>query len=756
MEARNVKIIALSVWAVLASGLVALPGSHPAPRSDDRGVALNSPECLKAPDAKNEQAGDEVLGVSRNGEHCAYPLRMMAYHRVVNDHLGGPPILVAYDPNSAAGAAYDPVVSGRTLNFDAAPTKGGIPTLRDRETGSVWSLITGEALEGGLQGTKLPRLTSLIQTWQRWKALHSAMWVLKETPALTAHYLARDTPATFALPGGDLPAKPDRRLSADTIVLGVVSGGAARAYIVSQLQKGTGVVTDTLGGRRIVVLWDPAGKVAAAYEVVGTEQNHGQTFRARDTGAARVFFVQSPYGAWNIEGEPNGPHPTGIRPVLSLRPISFIRSRWYAWSASHPATGIAQVLSAKAASRPDSTKFRGALVPAAGFDGKQARRLIVDGYNSVAFDLSSGGAAASGAARLARAAGLRVFGWIQVGRDEEAARRHPEWMHTPQHTEWLQTTDHSVDRAVDSQEFAPSSAATIGGGIGSLRTPASPQARRAAHAGSTPPVSAPPGSASGDVHHSHAEARVAATGQATPDAAPDNRLAIYPWVCVNNRAVFDYEAARVSRILASSPRLDGLFLCDIQGPPMGCGCGNPLCRSWDNSPGEKIAPAPYKHPDVYFSKVFVDAVERAHPDLTVIPVLCEECENGIDVGPAANPDLTGPCHEIPCAHPCSLDYYPGLLRALSGSRPIGLLSFYRLFRRSGSEYGAEASWIAHILRRVHQSAPTQPVIAVLQGWSGSRAQRAIQNQRALEGGAGGYLMAMTYVKQSWWAVRATQ
>src|ERR1051326_8117330 len=79
------------------------------------GPALNSPDCVKVPEAKNEQAGDEVLGVGRNKEFCAYPLRMMAYHRVVNDHLGGPPILVAYDPTSASGVVYDPTVDGKAL-----------------------------------------------------------------------------------------------------------------------------------------------------------------------------------------------------------------------------------------------------------------------------------------------------------------------------------------------------------------------------------------------------------------------------------------------------------------------------------------------------------------------------------------------------------------------------------------------------------------------------------------------------------------
>src|SRR5437667_306337 len=71
-------------------------------------ASLNSPKCVRVPEARGERPADEELGVGRNGEYCAYPLRMMAYHRVVNDHLGGPPILVSFDPDTGAGRVFDP------------------------------------------------------------------------------------------------------------------------------------------------------------------------------------------------------------------------------------------------------------------------------------------------------------------------------------------------------------------------------------------------------------------------------------------------------------------------------------------------------------------------------------------------------------------------------------------------------------------------------------------------------------------------
>jgi hypothetical protein len=40
--------------------------------------------------------GDMVLAVDNNGEAVAYPVRLMAYHHVVQDVVGGTPIVATY------------------------------------------------------------------------------------------------------------------------------------------------------------------------------------------------------------------------------------------------------------------------------------------------------------------------------------------------------------------------------------------------------------------------------------------------------------------------------------------------------------------------------------------------------------------------------------------------------------------------------------------------------------------------------------
>ena len=57
---------------------------------------LRDPDVVHADEAPYLQARDRVFGVSINGEHRAYPLRITNPHEMVNDVLGGEPIALAW------------------------------------------------------------------------------------------------------------------------------------------------------------------------------------------------------------------------------------------------------------------------------------------------------------------------------------------------------------------------------------------------------------------------------------------------------------------------------------------------------------------------------------------------------------------------------------------------------------------------------------------------------------------------------------
>ena len=72
------------------------PRARQFPRQGRGFVPLDNPTFLAAHETK--YFGDEelVLGVEFAGEVRAYPVRMLRYHHVVNDTVGGEPLLVTY------------------------------------------------------------------------------------------------------------------------------------------------------------------------------------------------------------------------------------------------------------------------------------------------------------------------------------------------------------------------------------------------------------------------------------------------------------------------------------------------------------------------------------------------------------------------------------------------------------------------------------------------------------------------------------
>jgi hypothetical protein len=56
---------------------------------------IESPEIARASEAKLD-SDDMVLAIGAGGESRAYPVRMLAYHHIVNDRLGDLPVVSTY------------------------------------------------------------------------------------------------------------------------------------------------------------------------------------------------------------------------------------------------------------------------------------------------------------------------------------------------------------------------------------------------------------------------------------------------------------------------------------------------------------------------------------------------------------------------------------------------------------------------------------------------------------------------------------
>ncbi|MBM4117612.1 DUF3179 domain-containing protein [bacterium] len=226
---------------------------------------------------------DRVIGVERAGQALAYPLSILDWHEVVNDSLGGAPLLVTWNPLCGAACVYDPGarrfgVSGlfyasNLLLYDRAGLADARPAGGAAGAESLWSQLTGRALAGpaAARGDSLARLPFALTRWDDWRARHPQTRVIAPDPdGLARKY--RRKPYTSYL-GSDRLQYPVRRLP-DTAapgalrlkepVLSVWVDEARRLYPLSLLAAragAPGVWADSLGGRALAFrVWpgDPA------------------------------------------------------------------------------------------------------------------------------------------------------------------------------------------------------------------------------------------------------------------------------------------------------------------------------------------------------------------------------------------------------------------------------------------------------------------------------------------------------------------
>ena len=291
--------------------------------------------------------GDLVIGVRGSGVLKAYPLRVMAWHQVLNDYLGDMPVVVIYSPFTGAGVAFirpelhgEPLefgVSGRLYNADVL--------LYDRQTGTLWQGFTGEPLAGPLVGLfgPLPQLPSTIVPWGDWKRAHPGGWVLARPEWIRVsgrRYRVNpqryeDFPyAEYELRrwvgyGVDVEKLRLQGFPPKRRVTGLAVGGGALAFPMSNLNPSEGLLELTLGGEPLAVLRAPDGGLRAFLLRLPS----GEPLHLERHGGELIDIERG--DRWDLDGRPL--NPDGGPPLERLPTTPCY---WFAWVLFHPGTDL--------------------------------------------------------------------------------------------------------------------------------------------------------------------------------------------------------------------------------------------------------------------------------------------------------------------------------------------------------------------------------------------------------------------------------
>jgi len=110
-----------------------------------------------------------VLGLDVDGASKAFPLEALRRARVVNETLGGKPVVIVHQPKSDTTTAFVARAKERTLTFEAA--NADTSALVDRETHSRWDAY-GSCTSGPLKGSTLEPLVLEPEYWFAWSEFH--------------------------------------------------------------------------------------------------------------------------------------------------------------------------------------------------------------------------------------------------------------------------------------------------------------------------------------------------------------------------------------------------------------------------------------------------------------------------------------------------------------------------------------------------------------------------------------------------------
>lgn len=127
---------------------------------------IDRPVFVNVADYKELSDRDPVIGLEINGDARAYPLRVLIWHEIVNDVVGGKPVTITYCPLCNAAIVFDATVDGKALDFGTTgKLRNSDLVMYDRATQSWWQQFTGEAIAGEFTGTALKFVPARLESW---------------------------------------------------------------------------------------------------------------------------------------------------------------------------------------------------------------------------------------------------------------------------------------------------------------------------------------------------------------------------------------------------------------------------------------------------------------------------------------------------------------------------------------------------------------------------------------------------------------
>ena len=296
---------------------------------------LEYPAVLQAAGADYLDDDDIVFGIAMGGEARAYPKRILAWHEMALDRVGGTELTIVYCTLCGTVIPYESVVDGRHIRFGTSGLLYRSNKLMfDHGTNSLWSTFEGRPVVGSLvdSGLELRPRAVVTTTWEEWRTRHPDTTVLSLETGHTRDYAEgaayRDYFSHDRLMF-QVPAEDDRLSNKDEVLvmrLSDPSGGATEPIaIAAEFLRRNRVYDMEAAGMRLVV--------------VTSREGANRVFEAGNERFARVVdpgtVVDDEGRTWRVTedalvlAEDSG---------VTLLRVPAQRAFWFGWRAQFPDT----------------------------------------------------------------------------------------------------------------------------------------------------------------------------------------------------------------------------------------------------------------------------------------------------------------------------------------------------------------------------------------------------------------------------------
>jgi len=264
--------------------------------------SIDNPIFLEAGEAEVEgymNDDDLVIGIVKENVAKAYPHRILDWHEIVNDDVFGEKITISYCPLTGTAFGWKSFVDNKFTEFGVSGLLYNTNLiLYDRESGSYWSQLKLECINGKFIGSSPETVNIIETTWGVWKEMYPSTKILSDKQGFSRNYAEypyggyKEDDSFLYFP----VSKSNSSIPNKNRVHAIIQGNSAKVFEFSSFGDGKTIKSEFLSDK-ILIVGNP--KMINSY-ILGPQ--HANLIFEYDFSTPEHYFKDNEGNKWNVLG----------------------------------------------------------------------------------------------------------------------------------------------------------------------------------------------------------------------------------------------------------------------------------------------------------------------------------------------------------------------------------------------------------------------------------------------------------------------